>query len=156
MTQSSSSTQDSNRKSNMRWLVHIFLLTSILSVLITIITINAYRSLHIVVGFIFVVLIGTHLYQRKNTVRILSKDLIHKRERISRTRKLARSDAILLFFFLGMFATGIIDWINGSPVRSPFPAPFNSLHKFTGLVLLIYVLVHFSRRRKRLRNSTIR
>ena len=140
----------------MRWVVHLLLLISILCVLVTIITVNAYLTLHIILGLIFVGLIGAHLYQRKNTVGFLTKQLVSRGGKSRQKSGLARSDAILLFFFLLMFVTGILDWINGSPVRLPFPPPFNLLHKFAGLVLLIYVIVHFLRRRSRLRRSTIK
>jgi hypothetical protein len=75
---------------------------------------------------------------------------------VERRIRLAVSDLLLFFIVLNVLVSGIVDWKRGQPTQLPLPAPFDRWHLDSGLALIIAVLVHFWRRRKRLWRSTIR
>ena len=113
-------------------------------------------SIHAVVGLVFGALVSVHLVQRRRTVKRLMIQLARTGSKIERKMGLAISDVVLAFVFLNVLLSGVVDWINRVPVQLPFPPPFNTWHKVSGIVLVVYLTVHIWHRRKRLRRSVIR
>jgi hypothetical protein len=70
---------------------------------------------------------------------------------------LLASDAILAFVTVNVVVSGILDWNRGAPLLLPvLPRPFDRWHLLASVVLVVYLVVHVSRRWRRLRRSTIR
>jgi hypothetical protein len=111
---------------------------------------------HTVVGLVFVGLVALHLAQRRRTIARMATQLVRVRTFVERRIRLAVSDLLLFFITLNVLVSGIIDWNRGQPTQLPLPVPFDRWHLDSGLALVIYVSVHFWRRRKRLWRSTIR
>ena len=61
-----------------------------------------------------------------------------------------------MFLFVNLLLSGVIDWVNGMPVRFPFAPPFNGWHKVSGLAFAAYAVVHVWKRRRRIRRSFVR
>ncbi len=78
------------------------------------------------------------------------------RPRVERELRLLASDAILTFVTINVVLSGILDWGRGAPLLLPFPQPFQRWHLTSSAVLVVYLVVHVSRRWKRIRRSTIR
>jgi hypothetical protein len=79
------------------------------------------------------------------------------RRRIARELRLLASDAILAFVTVNVVVSGILDWNRGAPLLLPgLPRPFDRWHLLSSAVLVAYLVVHVSRRLRRLRRSTIR
>jgi hypothetical protein len=57
---------------------------------------------------------------------------------------------------LNVLVSGVVDWNRGAPTQLPLPAPFYRWHLDSGIALVVYLVVHVWRRRKRLWRSTIR
>jgi hypothetical protein len=75
---------------------------------------------------------------------------------VERRIRLAFSDLVLVVLTVNMLVSGVVDWGRGAPTQLPLPKPFYRWHLDSGLVLVIYLVVHVWRRRKRLWRSTIR
>jgi len=75
---------------------------------------------------------------------------------VERRIRLAVSDLLLLFITVNVLVSGVVDWSRGAPTRLPLPKPFYRWHLDSGLVLVVYLVVHVWRRKRRLRTSTIR
>lgn len=74
-----------------------------------------------------------------------------------RELRLLASDAILALVTANVVASGILDWNRGAPLLLPaLPQPFDRWHLLSSVVLVVYLVIHVSRRWKRLRQSTIR
>jgi hypothetical protein len=63
---------------------------------------------------------------------------------------------MLFFITANVLVSGVVDWRRGAPTQLPLPAPFYRWHLDSGAALVIYLVVHFWHRRKRLWRSTIR
>ena len=75
--------------------------------------------------------------------------------RVEREMRLLLSDGILAFITLNVVLSGIIDWDRGSPVGLPSRCPSVG-EIYSSAVLVVYLVVHVSRRWKRIRRSTVR
>jgi hypothetical protein len=79
------------------------------------------------------------------------------RRRVARELRLLASDAILAFVTISVVVSGILDWNRGAPLLLPgLPRPFDRWHLLSSAVLVVYLIIHVSRRWKHLRQSTIR
>jgi alpha/beta superfamily hydrolase len=139
-----------------RFAVHLGLLSSAAAALGTLQLLHVRVALHTVVGLVFVGLVVLHLAQRRRTIARMASQIVRARTFVERRIRLAVSDLLLLIITVNMLVSGIVDWSRGAPSRVPLPMPFSRWHLDSGLVLVIYLAVHFWRRRKRLRRSTIR
>ncbi len=82
--------------------------------------------------------------------------LMRFRPRVERELRLLASDAILTVITINVVLSGILDWGRGEPLLLPLPPPFQRWHLTSSAVLVVYLIVHVSRRWNRLRRSTIR
>jgi hypothetical protein len=79
------------------------------------------------------------------------------RRRVLRELRLLASDAFLAFVTVNVVVSGILDWNRGAPLLLPvLPLPFDRWHLLSSVVLVVYLVIHVSRRWRRLRRSTIR
>jgi hypothetical protein len=79
------------------------------------------------------------------------------RPQVVRELRLLASDAVLAFVTVNVVVSGIIDWNRGAPLLLPvLPRPFGRWHLLASAVLVVYLVIHISRRWRRLRRSTIR
>jgi hypothetical protein len=64
---------------------------------------------------------------------------------------------ILWLLTLNATVSGLVDFVRGHAVYLPIPGPyiFQRWHEVSALILVVYVIVHVTRRRARLRNSRI-
>jgi hypothetical protein len=134
-----------------RLAVHLGLLGSAAAALATLQLLHVRVAYHTVVGLVFVGLVVVHLVQRRRTIARMAT-FVQRRARLA----VSVSDLLLLFFTVNMLVSGLVDWGRGAPTRVPLPMPFSRWHLDSGLVLVIYLVVHVWRRRKRFRRSTIR
>jgi hypothetical protein len=81
---------------------------------------------------------------------------IRLRPRVERELRLSASDAILTFVTINVVVSGILDWAPGGPLLLPLPQPLDRWHLTSSAVLVVYLMVHVSRRWKRIRRSTVR
>jgi hypothetical protein len=139
-----------------RFAVHLGLLGSGVAALGTLQLLHVRVVFHTVVGLVFVGLVVVHLAQRRRTLARMANQLVRARGFVQRRLRLAVSDLVLLFVTLNLLVSGVVDWRRGAPTRVPLPEPFGRWHLDSGLVLVVYLVVHVWRRRKRLRRSTIR
>ena len=82
--------------------------------------------------------------------------LMRLRPRVERDLRLLASDAILTFITINVVVSGILDWGRGAPLLLPLPQAFDRWHLTSSAVLVVYLIVHVSRRWRRIRRSTIR
>ncbi|HSN03278.1 MAG TPA: hypothetical protein VLS91_07325 [Acidimicrobiales bacterium] len=106
-------------------------------------------TIHIVAGLLFVGLVVVHLVQRRRTSRVLARRVLQAEAVLSRSGRLALSDALLLVATSVMFASGLWDWYAGHATRIRY-------HAISGVLLGVIALVHTWRRRRRLRSSLVR
>ena len=139
-----------------RWVVHLGLLCSAAAALGTLQLLHVRIAYHTDVGLVFVGLVVVHLFQRRRTLGRMATKLVRARSFVERRIRLAASDVVLLVLTLNVLVSGVVDWGRGRPTGLPLPMPFARWHLDAGLALVIYLVVHVSRRRKRLRRSTIR
>jgi hypothetical protein len=79
------------------------------------------------------------------------------RRHVARELRLLASDAILAFITASVVVSGLLDWNQGSPLLLPvLPPPFDRWHLLSSVALIVYLIIHVSRRWRRLRRSTIR
>ena len=79
------------------------------------------------------------------------------RRHVARELRLLASEAILAFITASVVASGLLDWNRGSPLLLPvLPPPFDRWHLLSSVALIVYLIIHVSRRWRRLRRSTIR
>ncbi|HWD25423.1 MAG TPA: hypothetical protein VG368_08140 [Acidimicrobiales bacterium] len=148
-------TGQSLRRVRSRWLVHLGLLLTATAALVTMDFLSIRNAIHADIGLGFVGLVIVHLAQRRRTVARMVSQLVRVRSFAERRIRLAGSDSILAFITLNVLVSGVLDWSRGEPTQIPLPRPFDRWHFLSGVALVIYLMVHLSHRRKRLRRSVI-
>jgi hypothetical protein len=145
-------------RTQMRVAVHVGLLVSAAGALGTLQLLHVDQAYHLAVGFVFVGLVVIHLAQRRRTVARLANQFVHVTRFVESWFRLACSDLVLLFITANVLISGIVDWQRGTPTMlpGPLPTPLHRWHLLSAIVLVIYLVVHVARRRKRLWRSTIR
>ena len=143
-------------RSRSRWLVHLGLLASFAGAFATLQFLHIRNAIHADVGLVFAGLVIVHLTQRRHRVGRMLTQLRGLGPRVESEMRLLLSDGILAFITLNVVLSGIVDWDRGSPVGLPLPMPFSRWHLTSSAVLVVYLVVHVSRRWKRIRRSTVR
>jgi hypothetical protein len=143
-------------RARFRWLVHLGLLASVAAAFGTLQFLHIGNAIHADVGLAFAGLVVIHLAQRRHRIARMLAQLMRLRPRMERELRLLASDAILTFITINLVVSGILDWGRGAPLLLPFPPPFQRWHLTSSAVLVVYLVVHISRRWRRLRRSTIR
>jgi hypothetical protein len=136
--------------------VHLGLLLSAAAALGTLQLLHVKVAFHTDVGLVFVGLVVIHLAQRRRTLARMATQIVRARTFVERRIRLAASDVVLFFITANVLVSGIVDWSRGAPTQLPLPAPLYRWHLDSGIALVIYLIVHVWRRRKRLWRSTIR
>ena len=140
-----------------RWLVHLGLLACAAAALGTLQLLHIRNAIHADVGLAFAGLVLVHLAQRRHRIAGMFARLWGYRRRVGRELRLLASDAILAFVTVNVVVSGLLDWNRGAPLLLPLvPRPFGRWHLLSSAVLVVYLVVHVSRRWRRLRRSTIR
>jgi hypothetical protein len=139
-----------------RWLVHLALLASVAAAIATLQLLHVRVAYHAVVGLVFGGLVVIHLIQRRHRIARMVARLGRARPRIERELRLLASDTILALLTLNVVISGIVDWNRGTQTKLPLPDPFGRWHGMSSIVLVVYLIVHVSRRWRRIRRSTIR
>ncbi len=140
-----------------RWLVHLGLLVFAAAALGTLQLLHIRNAIHADVGLAFAGLVIVHLAQRRHRIAGMFARLWGFRRGAVRELRLLASDAILAFVTINVVVSGILDWNRGAPLLLPvLPLPFDRWHLLSSVVLVAYLIIHVSRRWKRLRRSTIR
>ncbi len=139
-----------------RFAVHLGLLCSAAAALGTLQLLHVRVAYHADVGLAFVGLVLVHLIQRRHTLARMARGIVRARTLAERTIRLVVSDGLLFIITVNVLVSGIVDWSRGAPTRVPLPKPFYRWHLDSGLVLVVYLVVHVWHRRRRLRRSTIR
>jgi hypothetical protein len=149
----------SDARSRSRWWVHLALIASFLVALVPLLlfNVNDRITIHVVIACFFLTLVIVHLGQRRHTVARLARQLATWGSR-TRRRRLAISASVLVFLVLNVLASGIWDFASGRNNRIPLPGLRNFIgwHPLSSVLLLLYLIAHVIRRRKRLRRSIIR
>jgi hypothetical protein len=143
-------------RSRSRWIVHLGLLAFLAGALGTLQLLHVRNAIHADVGLVFAALVVVHLAQRRHRIARMFALLMHFRPRVERELRLLASDAILTFITINVMVSGILDWGRGAPLLLPLPQPFQRWHLTSSVVLVVYLVIHVSRRWKRLRRSSIR
>jgi hypothetical protein len=138
-----------------RGLVHLGLLLTAAAALATLTILYIRNAIHADIGFVFVGLVVVHLMQRRQTIARMFSQFARARRFAERRIRLAGSDLLLAFITLNVLVSGVMDWSRGEPTQIPLPRPFDRWHLLSGVALVVYLMVHVWRRRKRLRRSTI-
>ena len=125
-----------------RWIVYFFMYwTAAISI-----AFQRQLTIHEFVGFAFVPFVVAHLLQRWEQFKGLLRQLLKVKKILATIYRKALNDLALVILTLGMLVSGIWDWRLGHPTRVRWHAIF-------GVLLLIDLLVHaFRRRRKIIRN----
>jgi len=112
---------------------------------------------HAILGIIAVVIVLVHLTQRRRTVRRLVTQLVGRSAAAGRQTRRALSDTILWILVVNAVLSGVVDFVAGHLVELPVPGPYilHKWHAMAALVLVVYVIVHVTRRRRQLRSSHI-
>jgi hypothetical protein len=140
-----------------RWLVHLGLLVFAAAALGTLQLLHIRNAIHADVGLAFAGLVIVHLAQRRHRIAAMFARLWGFRRRVVHELRLLASDAILAFVTVNVVVSGILDWNRGAPLLLPvLPLPFDRWHLLASVVLVVYLVIHVSRRWRRLRRSTIR
>ena len=140
-----------------RWLVHLGLLVFAAAALGTLQLLHIRNAIHADVGLAFAGLVAIHLAQRRHRIAGMLARLGGFRRHVARELRLLASDAILAFITASVVASGLLDWNRGSPLLLPvLPPPFDRWHLLSSVALIVYLIIHVSRRWRRLRRSTIR
>ena len=139
-----------------RALVHLGLLLSFAAAFGTLQLLHIRNAIHADVGLAFATLVLIHLAQRRQRVGRMLLQLRGARQRVARELHILGSDSILAVLTVNVVVSGILDWGRGEPLTLPLPLPFSRWHLTSSALLTVYVIIHVSRRRRRLRHSTIR
>jgi hypothetical protein len=148
--------RSSTWRARSRWAVHLGLLVTAAATLATLQLLHVRDAYHADVGLAFVGLVLIHLIQRRRTLARMAIHFVRVRALFERATRLALSDLLLFVITVNVLVSGIVDWGRGTPTQVPLPAPFYRWHLDSGIALVLYLLVHVWRRRKRLWRSTIR
>jgi hypothetical protein len=143
-------------RSGSRWLVHLGLLATVAAAFGTLQLLHIRNAIHADVGLAFAGLVIVHLAQRRHRVARLVTQLGRARPLVVSELRLLASDSVLAFLAVNVVVSGIIDWGRGAPLTLPFPPPFGRWHLLSSIALVGYLVVHVSRRWRRIRRSTIR
>jgi hypothetical protein len=148
------------RQMQARWLVHLMLIGTFAASLATV-TLITEGWPHLVVGLAFVALAGLHVAQRRHSVARLLGNLGRARRWFCRRGRLAWSDVVLALLTLNVLASGTYDLLSGNqvilhPRGIGIPLRDIGWHVLSALALLVYLCVHATRRRGRIRRSAIR
>jgi hypothetical protein len=148
------------RRMRARWLVHLALLAAFVASLATVVLVPA-GTLHVVVGLVFVALVGLHVLQRRHTVARLVAHLGRARTWLTRRGRLAWSDAVFALLTVNVLISGTYDFVTGEKVQlrpRQVGIPFRDVgwHASAAILLLGYLIVHVARRWGRLRRSVVR
>jgi hypothetical protein len=144
-------------RARFRWLVHLGLLAFLAAALGTLQLLHVRNAIHADVGLVFAGLVVVHLAQRRQRIARMLAQLMRFRPRVERELRLLASDAILTFIAINVVVSGFLDWGRGAPLLLPLLAtPFDRWHLLSSVVLVVYLVVHVSRRWRRIRRSTIR
>lgn len=141
--------------------MHLALLLSLAGSLLSLIYLSHSITIHVIFGVWFMAMMLIHLYQRRRTIRSLARRLVGGNVGTGAPRRLAISDVILELLVLDVLVSGIVDAVHHQATQFPFasalgvPPGLSQWHKLAAIVLVIYVIVHVIRRRKRLRRSHI-
>lgn len=150
------------RGEHRRWYVHLALLVTLAGSLVTLIYLSHSITIHVIFGVAFMVLVLFHLYQRRRTVASLAKQFVGTSRRAKGPSRLAISDTILELLVANVLASGVVDAVNHQATELNFlssigfPPGLMQWHKLASLVLVVYIIVHVSRRWRRLRRSHVR
>lgn len=150
------------RGEHRRWYVHLALLVTLAGSLVTLIYLSHSITIHVIFGVAFMVFVLFHLYQRRRTVASLARQIVGTTRRSKGPSGLAISDTILELLVVNVLASGVVDALNHQATQLNFlgsigfPAGLIQWHKLASIVLVIYVIVHVSRRWRRLRRSHVR
>jgi hypothetical protein len=137
--------------------VHLGLLVFAAAALGTLQLLHIRNAIHAGVGLVFGGLVVVHLTQRRHRIAGMLAQVRGLRRRIARELRLLASDAVLAFITANVVVSGLLDWNQGSPLLLPvLPLPFDRWHLLSSVALIVYLIVHVSRRWRRLRRSTIR
>ena len=152
----------SDARTRSRWWVHLALIASVLVALVPLLLfgVNDRVTIHVVIACFFLALVIVHLGQRRHTLARLTRQLATWGSR-ARQRRMAVSASVLSFLVLNVLASGIWDLANGRSIgiigiSLPGHRLYLAWHRLSSLLLLLYLIVHVIRRRKRLRRSRIR
>jgi hypothetical protein len=143
-------------RSRSRFAVHLALLFSAAAALGTLQLLHVRVAYHADVGLVFVGLVLVHLVQRRRTLARMATRIFRAPTFVGRGVRLVVSDFLLFFITANVLVSGVVDWSRGEPTRLPLPVPFSRWHLDSGIALVVYLAVHFWRRRKRIWRSTIR
>ena len=144
-----------------RWYVHLALLTSLAGSLVSLIYLSHSITIHVIFGVLFMVMLIFHLYQRRRTVKALLKRLAGVEVRSKPSVRLALSDTILELLVVNVLVSGIVDSLRHQATQITFvasigfPQGLAQWHKLGAILLVLYVIAHVIRRRRRLRRSHI-
>ncbi|MGB8196984.1 MAG: hypothetical protein WCF25_08260 [Acidimicrobiales bacterium] len=118
-------------------------------------------TLHVVFGVLFMVMLLFHFFQRRRTIKTLLSRLVGRHTRTGASTRLVISDIVLELLVLNVLVSGIVDGTQHHATEFAFatalglPAGLSQWHKLAAIVLVVYAIVHLTRRRKRLRRSHI-
>lgn len=130
-----------------RWLVHLGLLVFAAAALGTLQLLHIRNAIHADVGLAFAGLVIVHLTQRRHRIAGMLARLWGFRRRVARELRLLASDAILAFITVNVVVSGVLDWNRGAPLLLPvLPQPFDRWHLLASAVLVVYLVIHVSRR----------
>jgi hypothetical protein len=150
------------RGEHRRWYVHLALLVTLAGSLLTLIYLSHSITVHVIFGVAFMVFVLFHLFQRRRTVASLARQLTGASRRSKGPSRLAISDTILELLVLNVLVSGVVDIVNHQATQLNFlgsigfPPGLIQWHKLASFVLVIYLIVHISRRWRRLRRSHVR
>jgi hypothetical protein len=162
VTDVSVTTKSVTRGERRRWYVHLALLVTLAGSLVTLIYLSRSITIHVIFGVAFMVFVLFHLYQRRRTIASFAKQFAGTTRRSRGPSRLAISDTILELLVLNVLVSGVVDAVNHQATELNFlgsigfPPGLIQWHKLASFVLVIYVVVHISRRWRRLRRSHVR
>ncbi|MGC1418646.1 MAG: hypothetical protein WA786_00815 [Acidimicrobiales bacterium] len=164
MTQHLGAGSKGDHWSRNRWLVHVALIVGFLAAVGSAIFLSkkylghSGTTDHSIIGLMVLALVIVHLIQRRHTVQRLLSRLVGRGGGSGARSRQAVSDLILWLLFLNATISGVADFIVGHTIFLSIPGPniLQKWHAISVLALLVYVIVHVTRRRSRLRSSRIR
>lgn len=147
-----------------RWSVHLALMVSFAAALVSAIFLSRNYlghsgvADHSIIGGVVLAIVVIHLVQRRRTVGRLLRRLAGAADSSSAQVRLALSDSILWLLLLMAMGSGLADFVTGRTIMLPssvVPGRLGKWHLDSVVALLVYVVVHVLRRRRRLRTSHV-